>query len=157
MTRRHRDIEGPYHRAVIAQLHRKLPGAVIHHSPNEFPGTGPMIARAIAKAKKNGMQVGFPDLVVFWRGEVALIEVKAPGGRLRPSQEALGERLSANGFRMHVVTDPADAAAIADEMHEAASTFTTIGAEAAKLVEKVTRQRANAPGMTADEKGSSDE
>lgn len=128
------DREGPYHRAILRHLHMRLPGAVIHHSPNEFPGKGDAIARAIAKAKKNGMVVGFPDLVVFWRGQVALIEVKAPGGKLSASQVVVSEQFAGNGFSVHVITDPDEAAAIADDMHRAASDWQPIGEIAGRIV-----------------------
>lgn len=129
-----RDIEGPYHRAILAQLHARLPGAIVHHSANEFPGSGEAIARAIAKAKKNGMVVGFPDLVVFWRGQVALIEVKAPGGRLSPAQINVGLQFEANGFDVHVVTDPDDVAAIAEALRQAAGDWRPVGEAAARVV-----------------------
>ena len=148
-----RDIEGRYHRAIVAQLYDRLPGAVVHHSPNEFPGKGPMIARAIAKAKKNGMAVGFPDLVVFWRGQVALIEVKAPGGSLSDSQKALHPRLAENGFAVHVITDPNDTEAIEREMRQASSNWTPIGQAAASVVQENARQRSNAPGNDRQHNG----
>lgn len=137
-----RDLEGPYHRAVLRQLYLHLPGAVIHHSPNEFPGKGDAIARAIAKAKKNGMVVGFPDLIVFWRGQVALVEVKAPGGRLSGPQKETISRFEGNGFAVHVVTDPDDCIAIAESLHRAASTWTPIGEAALALVESKIRSEA---------------
>lgn len=121
------DREGPLHRSILRQLEIRLPGAVVHHSPNEFPGKGPMVASAIAKAKKNGMVVGFPDLIVIWQGQVAFIEVKAPGGRLSPGQIKTEGRLNANGFVLHVITDPDDTAAIAQELHEASSNWQPIG------------------------------
>lgn len=130
------DREGPYHRAVLAQLYRRLPGAVIHHSPNEFPGKGDMIARAIAKAKKNGMVVGFPDLIVFWHGQVALVEVKAPGGALSDGQKAAHERFASNGFAVHVITDPDDTEAIAAEMAAASSNWRPVGDAVRNLVEQ---------------------
>lgn len=146
MTRRHRDIEGPIHRSVIQQLHRRLPGAVIHHSAAEIPITGPMIARAIAKAKKNGMQVGFPDLVVFWRGEVALIEVKAPKGRLSDAQAALHSEMEAQGFRVHVITDPDATEEIAQAMRAASSNWQSVGQVAARIAKETARKRCNAGG-----------
>ena len=63
------DREGPIHKAVLAYLRMRLPGAVIHHSPNETDMRGPTVARMIAKQKSLGMVVGFPDIVAFWRGK----------------------------------------------------------------------------------------
>lgn len=47
---------------------------------------------------------GLPDrLVVLPPGRLLLVELKAPGGRLRPVQVALHERLSAAGVEVAVL------------------------------------------------------
>ena len=109
--RRHVDREGPVHRAVLAYLRRALPGAVIHHSPNETDMRGPTVARMISKQKCLGMVVGFPDLIIFWRGHVWAMEVKAEKGRVSPDQEAVGGAMVANGVRWAVVRSVDDARA----------------------------------------------
>lgn len=144
--RKPRDIEGPIHRATIQQLRLRLPGAIVMHAANEFPGSGSQIARAIAKAKKNGMIPGFPDLAVFWRGQVALIEVKAPKGRLSDAQAALHLEMEAQGFRVHVITDPDATEAIAQAMRAASSNWQSVGQVAARIANETARKRCNAGG-----------
>ena len=41
------DREGPVHRQILQGLRLVLPGALIHHSPNEFGMNGPEIARTL--------------------------------------------------------------------------------------------------------------
>jgi len=105
-----RDVEGPIHRSVIAYLRAMLPGAVIHHSPNEVGVKGRDIARAIAKAKHNGMLVGFPDIIVIWRGHVWTFEVKAPGNYPTAEQTEVGEMIRAQGVKWAVVRSIDDVA-----------------------------------------------
>lgn len=48
---------------------------------------------------------GLPDRLVVWPGgRVALVEVKAPGGRLRPIQRVTHERLSEVGLTVAVLS-----------------------------------------------------
>ena len=98
-----RDSEGPIHRAVIEYLGHALPGAIVHHSPNEIGISGADIARLIAKAKWNGMLPGFPDLVIFCAHSAALVEVKAGKNGLQPPQAAIRDRATAMGHRYAVV------------------------------------------------------
>jgi hypothetical protein len=105
-----RDREGPIHRAVIAYLRLALPGAVIHHSPNEVGVKGRDIARAIAKAKHNGMIVGFPDIIVIWAGNVWTFEVKAAGNYPSDDQCEVGRMIRAQGGKWAVVRSVDDAA-----------------------------------------------
>lgn len=107
---RNRDIEGPIHRAVIDYLRLALPGAVIHHPAAEVGISGANIARAIARNKFNGMLVGFPDIIAFWHGGCLVIEVKAPKGVTSPAQVECHERLSGNGFPVHIVRSVDEAA-----------------------------------------------
>jgi hypothetical protein len=109
VRRKNAQPERAIHLAVLAYLRLTLPGAVIHHSPQELGLSGPEVARAIAKAKHMGMVVGFPDIVCFWRREVWAFEVKAEGGRLSEAQSAVGKMLEANGARWAVVRSVADA------------------------------------------------
>jgi hypothetical protein len=110
-----RDLEGPIHRAVMSYLRLTLRGAVIHHSPNEVGVKGKDIARAIAKAKHNGMVVGFPDIIIIWRGRIWTFEVKAPGRKPTEEQEQVGVRIIAQGGRWAVVRSVDDAAALVRE------------------------------------------
>ncbi len=47
-NRPRRDIEGPIHKEILAHLKARLPGAVIHHSPNELAMRGEGAARILA-------------------------------------------------------------------------------------------------------------
>jgi hypothetical protein len=89
--------EAPIHRAILAYLRLALPGAMIHHSANERGMRGRSAARDIANAKRNGMVVGFPDLMVLWNGRLMCFEVKAPGGYPSPAQKAVGQQIQAQG------------------------------------------------------------
>ena len=97
------DRERPIHLAVLHYLRLKFPGCVIHHSPNELALKGREVAMQIAKAKHFGMAVGFPDLVAFTSHGALFFEVKAEGNYLTPEQKAVGEKLTAAGFRHAVV------------------------------------------------------
>lgn len=103
-----RDIEGPIHRSILSLLERMFPDAVVHHSPNEFPGKGEMVKRALAKAKWNGMKPGYPDLIMHMGGASYAFEVKAEGGRTTDVQKALLERLQTQGVHCAVVRSQED-------------------------------------------------
>jgi hypothetical protein len=99
-----RDIEGPIHRSILAYLRLRFPKALIHHSANEMGLQGDAVARQIAKAKTNGMVPGFPDIMVIAGGGLTMFfEVKAPGGRLTPAQQAVHDHLRALGQLVAVV------------------------------------------------------
>lgn len=107
MTRR--DLEGPVHRAILSHLRRRFPDALVVHAANEVSLRGKDVARAIAKAKSNGMVPGFPDLACFLPdGECILFEVKAEGGAVQPSQRAILDQLRGLGFRAAVVRSVQD-------------------------------------------------
>lgn len=108
-TVKRRDIEGPIMRAVIMFLRWTLRGAVVHHSPNEVGVRGNEIARAIAKAKRNGMIKGFPDVICLWRSQTWTFEVKAPGEKPTPEQIAIGQDIIAQGGKWAVVYSVDDA------------------------------------------------
>ena len=111
------DREGPVHIACLNWLRGSLPGALVHHSPNEMSITADRISKAIAqsKSKKLGMVPGFPDLLVLWQGHAWFIEVKAPGGRLTEKQQAVGLDIAANGHRFGVVWSLEDCQALVRE------------------------------------------
>jgi hypothetical protein len=89
--------EAPIQRAILTYLRLALPGAVIHHSANERGMRGQSAAKDIANAKRNGMVVGFPDLMVLWNGRLMCFEVKAPGGYPSPAQKDVGQQIQAQG------------------------------------------------------------
>lgn len=92
------DREGPIQRSIIAYLRRVLPGAIIHHSANELNMRGADAARIIAKSKAAGMLPGFPDILIFHRGQGYCIEVKAEGGKLSPAQRDVRDLLIGQGI-----------------------------------------------------------
>lgn len=99
-----RDIEGPIHRSILAYLRLRFPKALIHHSANEIGLQGDAVARQIAKAKRNGMVKGFPDIMVITGpGPGMYFEAKAPGGRLDKDQQAVHDHLRDLGQLVAVV------------------------------------------------------
>lgn len=102
------DREGPIQKDTVRYLRDVLPGAVVHHSPQEFGMKGPQIARQIAKNKANGMLPGFPDVLVLWQGRTLAIEVKAEGNYLTDAQKALRAEIEAQGVPYAVVRSRAD-------------------------------------------------
>lgn len=46
---------------------------------------------------------GLPDRMVILDGRVELVELKAPGGKLRPVQVELHRRIGERGVRVHVL------------------------------------------------------
>lgn len=104
-----RDVEGPIHRSILDHLRRRFPTALVVHAANEIPLSGKNVARALAKAKWNGMVPGFPDLAVFLPdGLCVLFEVKAPGGTVQPSQKSILDHLARIGFQAAVVRSVED-------------------------------------------------
>lgn len=74
------------HTAIVAYLRRVLPNALIHHSPNEGNRGGTAGVVDGGRRKRMGVLPGFPDLVLIVDKRHYYIEVKAPGGKLSPSQ-----------------------------------------------------------------------
>jgi hypothetical protein len=60
--------------------------------------------------KANGLQVGFPDLVLLGKQGVAFMEVKKEGGRLSPPQTKWRDTLKAMGIPWACVRSIDDAA-----------------------------------------------
>lgn len=60
-----------------------------------------------AKAKREGLATGFPDILCFWRDKgIAAIEFKAAKGRLSEAQEEWLDRLTSFGIPATVSRDP---------------------------------------------------
>jgi len=97
------DKEGPIHRAIVAYLRTVLPGALIHHSPNEGVRGGRSGARDGQRRKSMGQMAGWPDLEVFTSGRFFMLEVKAEDGRLSPAQQAIRDRFDAMNIAYFVV------------------------------------------------------
>lgn len=80
-----RRIEETIQRAVVNQLHaRAARGLVWWHTPNG--GKRNPIVGAIMKAM--GTKAGVADLLLFKKGNLYALEIKAPGGRATESQLA---------------------------------------------------------------------
>ena len=108
------DREGPIQRSIVKWLRRVMPGALIHHSPNEHRrkrGKAAMIHAV--KNKESGVVTGFPDLVVLPYANVGacFFEVKAKGNYANEEQKKVHEQLRALGYRVAVVRSIDDARA----------------------------------------------
>tara|TARA_B100000315_G_scaffold246118_1_gene273036 strand:+ start:1139 stop:1498 length:360 start_codon:yes stop_codon:yes gene_type:complete len=75
-----------------------LPGAVLHHSPNE----GKRGWKAQRDIKSHGTKAGWPDLEILHHGKTYFVELKSSKGRLTPRQKLCHEQLQQAGF--HVET-----------------------------------------------------
>ena len=60
-------------------------GFVVVHNANG----GKRRPREGRQLKNRGVRAGFPDLAIYYRGGVALIELKVPNGSVSKEQEAL--------------------------------------------------------------------
>lgn len=95
--------EADLQRAIVAALRVALPGAVIHHSPNEHRAGGPSARRVQGIRAGMGLCPGWPDIVVLAEGRVIFLECKVPGGRLSPAQMRFRDRVLAEGHVWAVV------------------------------------------------------
>ena len=103
------DREGPIHIDILQHLRKALPGAVIHHSPNETKWRSKKAIMVVQKAKSMGTMPGFPDLMILFQGQFWAMEVKAEGGKVSMAQKAAGIRIEAAGGRWAVVRSVEDA------------------------------------------------
>ena len=101
MSRKHPEMD--IHNSIVDWLRLKLPKAVVHHSPNEFGMSGREIARQVAKHKRMGMFVGFPDLLVLLKGRTVGLEVKAGKNRQSDAQKKAENAFNENLAEYHVV------------------------------------------------------
>ena len=72
-------------------------------------GDGEARGRQMNALKGDGLYPGFPDLIVFSKGRVGLLEVKAEGGRLQDTQKDCHEHLRREGLPVAVVRSSLDA------------------------------------------------
>ena len=73
-----------------------------------FPAGGGGRVRG-AKLKKAGLQAGWPDIQLVYRGRYYGLEVKTPVGRLSPAQIELHKRLTKDGCSVAVARSVDDA------------------------------------------------
>jgi hypothetical protein len=122
--RRKRNVarEAPIHVAIVRFLKLQLPGAVIHHSPNGAHLAGDKTKRtiAIAKLKAQGTLIGFPDILILWRGQFWCMEVKPKGEHPTDAQEEVGAWIRSQGGRWALVRSIDDARAALREWRGAA-------------------------------------
>jgi hypothetical protein len=82
--------EQQIHQAVVAHLNmRAEPKVFFWHTPNE--GKRGYVNAAHLRAM--GMTAGVPDLLILKDGKLHALELKAPKGRLTPSQRGVLERM----------------------------------------------------------------
>lgn len=76
------------------------PNAIAHHSPGE----GKRTLKARHQLKRSGYKKGWPDIEIIWRGRERsiFIELKVPGGYVRPEQRAMHNRLIYCGAEVFV-------------------------------------------------------
>jgi hypothetical protein len=88
-----------------------FPEVLIAHVPNGAHLSGDDRSRSMQMGalKGDGLKIGFPDLLCVWNRGVAFIEVKRPGGKLSPAQEAMHADLASKGYAPAVVTSPGEA------------------------------------------------
>ena len=102
--------EADLQRAVVQALRFALPRmAIIHHCANEVTEAGSRGARRQAILVGMGVHAGFADLMVLCDGRVLFLELKAPKGRLRPTQEAFRDAVLEQGFGWAMVRSLEDA------------------------------------------------
>jgi len=98
--------EGALHEACIQWFYAQYgnTGAVIHHSPNENPkGNKATLIRYNVVMKSLGRLTGFPDLIIFYKERVLLVELKTIIGRLSEHQQALFPKIQSQGFPVHII------------------------------------------------------
>jgi len=92
--------EDDLHRTVAAYLERAIPPFIPWTT---MPAGGGGKVRG-ARLKAMGLQSGWPDLQLIFRGRYIGIELKAPGRTLSKAQEALHERLMLSGGLIYTAT-----------------------------------------------------
>jgi hypothetical protein len=91
--------EQAIHKAVVSHLNaRSEPRVFFWHTPNE--GKRGFVNAAALKAM--GMTAGVPDLIILKAGNLHAMELKAPGGRLTPSQRLVMDRMEECGAQVAV-------------------------------------------------------
>ena len=101
--------EDQIHESIVGVLKLKLRGAVIHHSRNEGNRSGKRGLLDGVRGKKLGVQAGYPDLIIHYKGQTFFIEVKRKGTYLSPIQKAIRGELEKQGFWYFVCRDPQEA------------------------------------------------
>jgi hypothetical protein len=91
--------EQQIHKAVVSHLNTRAESKVFFwHTPNE----GKRGWTNAAALKAMGMTAGVPDLLILKSGRMYALELKAPGGRLTPSQVLVMGRMQDCGAEASV-------------------------------------------------------
>ena len=111
------DRETPVQVAIVQYLEQTQPAWIVHHCKMEINKRGKAIQIEIAKAKRKGSKVGFPDLLVLPYAHIGplFLEVEAEGNYTSPAQKDMHEQLRALGYRVAVVRSIDD---VRDKLHE---------------------------------------
>ena len=111
------DRETPVQVAIVQYLELTQPAWIVHHCKMEINKRGKAIQIEIAKAKRKGSKVGFPDLLVLPYAHIGplFLEVKAEGNYASPAQKDMHQQLTALGYRVAVVRSIDD---VQDKLHE---------------------------------------
>ena len=111
------DRETPVQVAIVQYLELTQPAWIVHHCKMEINKRGKAIQIEIAKAKRKGSKVGFPDLLVLPYAHIGplFLEVKAEGNYTSAAQKDMHEKLRALGYRVAVVRSIDD---VQDKLHE---------------------------------------
>lgn len=88
------------HIAIWDWLQLALPAdaVAVHPANGEY-----RTANTGALLKRMGVVAGLSDFLIFWNGRCFAIEVKAPGGRVSPSQIEMAQRLQRAGVITTIV------------------------------------------------------
>ena len=99
------DRETPVQVAIVQYLELTQPAWIVHHCKMEINKRGKAIQIEIAKAKRKGSKVGFPDLLVLPYAHIGplFLEVKAEGNYASTAQKDMHKRLRALGYKVAVV------------------------------------------------------
>lgn len=113
--------EDAIHKSILKYLRTVLPhGWIVMHVPNG----GSRTAEAGAAMKALGVVPGWPDISIYGAADpeaphatpsAYFMEVKTPGGYVRPVQRSLHDRLKDLGFPVAVVRSLDEAQAYAKE------------------------------------------
>lgn len=105
--------ESSLQKQCLTWLRLQYPNWQVHHSPNE----GKRSAVTGYRLKSEGMAPGWPDLDIRAdNGRCLLIEMKRPGGRLTPAQQARIEALRSLGHRVEVAFSFEEFKALVDSL-----------------------------------------
>ena len=90
---------------IVGYLRKVLPpSAIVHHSKNEGNRGGRKGLMDGVRAKRMGVEAGFPDIAVYASGKrVLFLEVKNETGRATRTQQYMWQRLRVLGFECGLV------------------------------------------------------